>query len=152
VSPVAPSTATPTGAVQFKSNGVNLGSPVSLAGGQGSVTVPGTDLGAGSFAITAEYLDAGGNFNNSTNGLTQVVNNPARAVACKMSLVPPQAGCVTANLTGTPGQTYVLQATTDMVHWTAISTNVADSNGLISFTDTNAGNYRSRFYRSATLQ
>jgi len=84
--------------------------------------------------------------------LTQVVNKPAAAVACKMSLGRPQAGSVTASLTGTPGQTYVLQATTDMVHWTAISTNTADENGLLTFIDTNAGNYRSRFYRSATLQ
>ncbi len=152
VNPVAPSTATPMGTVQFKSNGANLGSPVSLAGGQANVTVPGSDLGTGSFSITAEYSDAGGNFNNNTNGLTQVVNKPAAAVACKMSLGRPQAGSVTASLTGTPGQTYVLQATTDMVHWTAISTNTADENGLLTFIDTNAGNYRSRFYRSATLQ
>ena len=152
VSPVAPTTATPTGAVQFKSNGANLGSPVSLAGGQGSVTVSGSALGSGSFSITAEYSDATGNFNSSTNGLTQVVNNPAPApVACKICITPPQAGCVNASLTGTPGQTYVLQASTDMIHWTAISTNVADANGLLSLTDTNAGQFSSRFYRGATL-
>jgi hypothetical protein len=152
VTPVAPSTATPAGAVQFKSNGANLGGPVSLAGGQGSVTIPGSTLGAGSFTITAEYADAGGNFNGSTNGLNQVINNPAPAVACKMSLTPQtSAGCVTANLAGTPGQTYVLQASTDMIHWTTISTNVADANGQLSFTDTTAKNYPNRFYRGATL-
>jgi hypothetical protein len=137
--------------VQFKSNGANLGSPVSLAGGQGSVTVSGSALGAGSFSITAEYADAGGNFNSSTNGLNQVINNPAPAVACKMSLTPQPSGCMTASLTGTPGQTYVLQASTDMIHWAAMSTNVADANGQLSFTDTAAKNYPSRFYRGAML-
>ncbi|MFZ0827563.1 MAG: YDG domain-containing protein [Verrucomicrobiia bacterium] len=152
VNPVSPSTAAPTGTVQFKNNGTNLGSPVSLAGGQASATVSGSALGAGSFTITAEYADAAGNFNNSTNGLTEVVNHPApAAVACKICITPPQAGCVTASLTGTPGQTYVLQASTDMIHWTAISTNVADVNGLLSLLDTNAGKYSSRFYRGATL-
>jgi hypothetical protein len=152
VSPVAPSTANPAGAVQFKSNGVNLGSPVALVGGQGSITVSGAALGAGSFTITAEYSDAAGNFNSSTNGLTQVVNNPASApVACKICITPPQAGCVNANMTGTPGQTYVLQASTDMIHWTSISTNVADANGLLTLTDANAGKFPSRFYRGATL-
>ena len=106
VSPVAPSTATPTGTVQFKNNGANLGCPVSLASGQGSVTVSGSTLGAGSFTITAEYSDPAGNFNSSTSGLNQVINNPAPAVACKMSLTPPQSdGCVTASLTGMPNQT-----------------------------------------------
>jgi len=152
VSPMAPTTATPAGAVQFKSNGVNLGGAVTLAGGQGSLTVSGATLGAGSSTITAEYSDAAGNFNNSTNGLTQVVKNPASApVACKLCIAPPQAGCVNASLTGTPGQTYVLQASVDMIHWTSISTNVADANGLLSLTDTNAGKFPSRFYRGATL-
>ena len=153
VSPVAPTTATPAGTVQFKGNGVNLGSPVALVGGQGSLTVSGAALGTGSSTITAEYSDAAGNFNNSTNGLTQVVNNPAPApVACKICIAPPQAGCVNASLTGTPGQAYVLQASTDMIHWTSISTNVADANGRLSLIDTNAGKFPSRFYRGATLQ
>lgn len=154
VSAGSPSTATPTGKVQFKNNGANLGSPVSLAGGQGSLIVPGVVLGAGSFAITAEYTDAGGNFNGGTNGLTQSVTVPVSAPAsCKLCLAPSLTnGCMQANLTGTPGQTYVLQVSTDMIHWTAISTNAADTNGSLSFADTDAKNHPMRFYRGATLQ
>jgi hypothetical protein len=154
VTPVAPGTAVPAGTVQFKNNGANLGSPVSLSGGQVSFTVPGAALGAGSFAITAEYSDPAGNFNGSTNGLTQVVTNPAPArVASKISITPQlSAGSVKTSLTGAPGQIYVLEASTDMIHWTAISTNVADANGRLSFTDTDAGKYNSRFYRSAAPQ
>jgi len=153
VNPVAPSTATPTGTVQFKNNGANLGSPVALTGGQGSITLPGAAFGPGSFAITAEYSDAAGNFNSSANGVNQSITTPAPAAPCKIGITPPQSdGSVIANATGTPGQTYVLQASTDMVHWTAISTNVADANGVLSFTDPNAKNYPSRYYRGATQQ
>ena len=152
VSPVAPTTTTPAGTVQFKSNGVNLGNPVVLGGGVGSITVSGAALGIGTDSITAEYSDAAGNFNGGTNGLNQVVKNPVSApVACKLCLQPAQAGCMTANLAGTPGQTYVLQASSDLIHWTAISTNVADANGLVSISDTNAAKFPSRFYRSATI-
>ena len=116
------------------------------------MTVSGSTLGAGSFTITAEYSDAAGNFNNSTNAVTQVVNNPAPAPrACKISITTPQAGRVPASLTGTPSHSYVLQASTDMVHWTAISTNVTDVNGSMSVTDTDAGKFPSRFYRAAAL-
>ena len=153
VSPMAPTTATPAGMVQFKSNGLNLGGPVTLVAGQGSFTVSAVALGAGSSSITAEYSDSAGNFNNSTSGLTQVVNNPVPApVDCKICIAPPQGGCVNASLTGTPGQAYVLQASTDMIHWTSISTNVTDVNGRLSLVDTNAGKFSSRFYRGATLQ
>jgi hypothetical protein len=90
----------------------------------------------------------------STNGLKQNISNPAPvSVPCKISLTPPPSdGCVKASVTGTSGQTYVLQASTDMIHWTAISTNAADANRLLLFSDPDATNYPSRFYRSATLQ
>jgi hypothetical protein len=55
-------------------------------------------------------------------------------------------------LSGNPGQTYVLEASTDMVHWTAISTNVTDSNGLFTVTDPDAKAYPSRFYQGVALQ
>ena len=89
VNPVAPSIATPAGAVQFKSNGANLGGPVSLAGGQGSVTVSGSILGAGSFNITAEYSDPAGNFNSSTNGLNQ--SDQQSGTRCLQNLYHPAA-------------------------------------------------------------
>jgi hypothetical protein len=44
------------------------------------------------------------------------------------------------------GQTYIVYASDNMVHWTAISTNIASSN-YDNFTDTSARNHSSRFYR-----
>jgi hypothetical protein len=54
---------------------------------------------------------------------------------------------------GTPGATYLLQATTNLCiasAWTTIGTNVADTNGLFTFMDADATNYSCRFYRAST--
>jgi len=61
-------------------------------------------------------------------------------------------GSFTINFAGGPNCTYLVQTTTNLTasSWGTISTNVAGTNGLWQFTDTNAGNYSARFYRSAT--
>jgi len=138
------------GTVQFKCNGTNkLGNAVSLTGGQATLTALAGSLGKGNVVITAEYSDPNGNFNASSNVLSQTIVTPTAPPPCKMSLAPAFAGGkVTANLSGTAGTTYVIQASTDFVHWTAISTNVADANGLVSLIDANAAAYPRRFYRA----
>ena len=138
------------GTVQFKCNGTNkLGNAVSLTGGQATLTALAGSLGKGNVVITAEYSDPSRNFNTSTNALSQTIVTPTAPPPCKMSLAPAFAGGkVTANLSGTAGTTYVIQASTDFVHWTAISTNVADASGVVSLVDSNAAAYPSRFYRA----
>jgi hypothetical protein len=59
-------------------------------------------------------------------------------------------GGVTLNLSGAPGSTYVLEATTNLVltsDWVPITTNMPGTNGLWQFTDTGTTNYPYRFYR-----
>ena len=61
------------------------------------------------------------------------------------------AGGIAANgfafqFTRPAGSTYVILASTDLLNWTPISTNVA-SGGSILFTDSAATNYPGRFYR-----
>jgi hypothetical protein len=51
-------------------------------------------------------------------------------------------------LTGAPGRTYVVQASTNLVDWVPIYTNIAPINGLLQFTDPRATIYPSRFYRT----
>lgn len=54
---------------------------------------------------------------------------------------------------GTPGATYLIQATTNLAvlsSWTTIGTNVAGTNGLFNFADLGSTNYRCRFYRAST--
>ena len=100
VAPVPPGTGTPTGSVQFKADGVNLGAAVSLSGGTAQRTT--SALAVGSHVITAEYA-GGGEFAASAGTLT-----PDQQVA--------QAGTVTA-ITGespdesNPGQSYTVSVT-----------------------------------------
>jgi hypothetical protein len=50
------------------------------------------------------------------------------------------------NFLGVPGSNYVLQATTNLVNWTSLSTNTAATNAFILM-DPSATNYPYRFYR-----
>ena len=59
-------------------------------------------------------------------------------------------GSVTLGLTGAPGYTYVLEATTNLLppaDWLPTATNTLDTNGVWQFTDPNATNFPQRFYR-----
>jgi uncharacterized repeat protein (TIGR01451 family) len=67
-----PGAGTPTGQVQFKSNGSNVGGPVALVGGSASVN---TSFGSeGAYNITADYTNLDGNFNNSSGSTTHNVS------------------------------------------------------------------------------
>jgi hypothetical protein len=50
-------------------------------------------------------------------------------------------------VSGTPGQSYIVQASTNLMNWTPIFTNSTAPNGLFQFLDSGSSNYRSRFYR-----
>jgi len=58
-------------------------------------------------------------------------------------------GSVELTIDGAPG-TYLLQASTNLVDWSTISSNTAPSN-IISFIDTNAINFESKFYRAVAV-
>jgi len=69
---VAPATGTPTGTVQFKVDGIALGTPATLVGGSAR-SAPITTLSVGTHVVTAEYSgDAG--FNTSSGTATQTVS------------------------------------------------------------------------------
>jgi hypothetical protein len=54
---------------------------------------------------------------------------------------------------GTPGATYLIQATTNLCGasaWKTIGTNVVGTNGLSTFMDLDTTNYSCRFYRAST--
>src|SRR2546421_700417 len=72
---VSSTAGTPTGTAQFKDNGTNLGSPVTL-NGSGVATFSTSSLTAGTHTITADYSGEV-NFSTSTGTLSggQAVNN-----------------------------------------------------------------------------
>jgi Fibronectin type III domain len=51
---------------------------------------------------------------------------------------------LSVTVTGIPGYLYVIQASTDMVNWISLETNLTP----LMFTDTNASRYNKRFYRA----
>jgi len=55
-------------------------------------------------------------------------------------------GNVRFQVNGLPARTYVIEASTNLLHWTSISTNTA-AGGTINFTDPQASQFRQRFYR-----
>jgi hypothetical protein len=93
LSEVAPGAGTPSGAVQFRTNGVLFGNQVPLSG-FAAVSATTTALLHGSNLLTAEYVgDA--NFAGSTNTLSLIVNTPpvARTVITSIQ----QGGIATIN-------------------------------------------------------
>ncbi|HEY6351141.1 MAG TPA: kelch repeat-containing protein, partial [Candidatus Angelobacter sp.] len=93
----AGSTAQPTGAVQFVVDGVNFGSPVTLTGASSNSSTATSQatttlsIGGSPHTVTANYVNADGNFTNSSNSLSggQVVNqaNTTTAVASSQGTI-----------------------------------------------------------------
>ena len=83
------STGTPTGTVQFTTNGVDFGSPVTLSGGSASSGPLPQYLPAGSYAVTAVY-SGDANFSASTGTLSggQSVSQAASSTAVASSSNP----------------------------------------------------------------
>jgi len=81
-------------------------------------------------------------FSSTANlGQKTIVLNPSQPVCGEFFL----------HLTGTSGKNFVLMASTNLVNWTPILTNL-DSSASFDFTDTNAANYSCRFFRVVPLQ
>jgi hypothetical protein len=147
-----PATVVPlTGVIQFRCNGTKkLGNAINLSSGKANYTVVAAALGQSTNVITAEYSDPAGNFNSSTNSVMQAVVTvvapppPSKLILTSLSL----SGGLSAQLTGVANQTYVIQASSDLIHWTPISTNLADASGIVSLVDSNAVVFPSRFYRA----
>ena len=128
VTPVAPATTTPTGSVQFYTNGVVCGSPMPLSSGVASITVAFFEIGDNN--VDATYLPDS-NFLGSADNLVQLVNT-------------------TVSFSGTLGAQYIVQAKNDLeseTAWENVSTNSAGTDGNWTFTDS-TGDYPARFYRA----
>jgi hypothetical protein len=67
-------------------------------------------------------------------------------MAIKMNMLPSKQVALT--VTGPPGNTLILQASTNLINWVNLQTNTPP----FSFTDTQAPNFRTRFYRKVVAQ
>ena len=55
-------------------------------------------------------------------------------------------GTVLLEAQGSPGESFDIQASADLLNWLDLGSATADTNGLMQFDDTNAPNYTARFY------
>src|SRR5207253_887901 len=69
---------TPAGSVQFVIDGVNFGAAVALDGTGHATSGSTSSLSGGGHTVTASYLNAGGNFSNSSGSFTQTVGTPVK--------------------------------------------------------------------------
>ena len=92
----------PTGTVQFKTNGVNLGSAVALSGGSASSAAI-SSLAVGNYTVTADYSgDASFNTNSGTPAGGQTVSKAGSSTVLTSSVNPSVFGqAVTFNATVT---------------------------------------------------
>jgi hypothetical protein len=119
VSPVAPSAATPTGAVTFKDGATSIGQRL-LSGGQATLNIRLTTPGPHS--ITAVYVGSTADLTSTSPPLTQTVNQAATTTAlsssrnpslfgqnvtftAKVSTVAPASGTATGTITFKDGST-----------------------------------------------
>jgi hypothetical protein len=114
----------------------------------GSFVAGGTNADGSIHQISVTMVGSGGdfpvNFNFSGNVPNPLPVNIPDASTISIAATP-DGPAIT--LSGSPDQTYVIEASSDMHNWTSISTNKTDSNGLFTFVDSDATSNPSRFYR-----
>jgi hypothetical protein len=55
-------------------------------------------------------------------------------------------GTVLIETQGSPGESFDIQASSDLLNWLNLGSVIADTNGVMQFDDTNAPNFPARFY------
>ena len=104
--------ASPSGTVQFKDGGSNIGSPQtvgSISGGVGTATLTGQDLGTATHTITAVYTpdsaaDTAGVATSTSSGVQYTVSQQAPSLAVTAGTNPvPQGGSTLLTATITDG-------------------------------------------------
>ena len=93
---------------------------------------------------------SGGSFALAVVSNDLILNYLAAPQPPKFSGIIAAGGGTQLSGTGAPGQAYVLQGTTNLapaILWTPLTTNTADTNGFLQFTEPQATNHPRRFYR-----
>jgi hypothetical protein len=79
----------------------------------------------------------------------EIVPSSGGASSASMALQP-QPGGMQLKLQGEAGRTYSIETSTDLVHWVPW-TNMVNSTGTMTVTDTASTNYPARFYRARLM-
>lgn len=108
-----------------------------------------------SFNTNADGLPAGDynavvTFSNATTGaeaLSRTITLTVSPIRMSVAVAPSSPGIFEITLSGHPSQAYVIEASSDLVQWTSIATNVAGSNGALLYVDAPDLPMARQFYR-----
>jgi len=120
------------------------GGSLALSSTNITYTPPANYEGADAFTYT--LADSFGGTSNATVYVTVRGPNVSMVIS-NITQLPD--GNYQIKSSGIPGNSYLLQASSDLSAWSNILINSADVYGVITFTDLTATNYSSRFYRTA---
>ena len=104
-------------------------------------------LNAGNDAGNAIAVDKSGNV--YVTGYETLPGGGTGIVTIKYAPITIQRqtnGTVLIETQGSPGESFDIQASSDLLNWLDLGTFLADTNGLLQFDDTNAPNFPARFY------
>jgi len=123
--------------VQFFSGATSLGN---VTAAPFNFTV--NNLGAGNYSFTAKAFDSLGVTTNSAAVNIFVLTNATITSAALLT-----GGSFQFTLKGIAGQTYAIEASSNLLNWSALFTNVAPAN-VFNVTDVTSTNVLRRFYRT----
>ena len=103
--------------------------------------------GGGNAAGNAIAVDNNGNvyvtgYDTTAAGGTEMVTIKYSPVILQIQT----NGTALLEVQGSPGESFDIQASTNLLNWQDLGSVLADTNGLMQFADTNAANYSARFY------
>jgi hypothetical protein len=139
IAAVAPSSAIPSGTVQFLADGLPLGAPVAILSGSASLMT--SSLAVGAHTIRAEYA-GNGNMSGSTNSVGITINNPDVSVPpCTLTGISPVTNGLRITFSGQPNFSYHVERTTALqatgAVWQDLGPATTDNAGKGEFTDPN---------------
>lgn len=115
---------------------------VVVAGNTNSVTITGLKAGTTYYFAATSYNAAG-----TESALSNEASYAVPGIAATLTSASSANGQFSFTVTGTAGQQYVVQASTDLVNWVSVQTNAAP----FVFVDPDAASFNQRFYRTFTL-
>jgi subtilisin family serine protease len=80
--------------------------------------------------------------------LRKALGPPDAAPARLLALAPTSDGSFQLRLSGEPQRAYIIQATTNLINWTPLFTNVTALSGTFVFTDNSTTSWTQRFFRA----